>query len=81
MKGYVDADTSVIVHENDPDLTPIRISLPRPPDVKLIDGYGLPFKDQRFQRVEMPVKLQRLEKLAITKLEERNASAPGFVVA
>ncbi len=71
MKGYVSADTSVIIHENDPDLRPIRISLPAPPKVELIAGYGLPYKDQRFKRQEMPVKLQRLEKQALSKLEER----------
>jgi hypothetical protein len=80
MKGYVDADTSIIIHENDPDLIPIRLSLPAPPDVKLIDGYGLPYKEQRFKRVEIPIKLQRLEKIVLSRLEQRKAQNKNFVI-
>jgi hypothetical protein len=80
MKGYVGADTSVIIHENDPDLTPIRLSLPSPPDLELIDGYGLPIQEQRFHRLEIPVKLRRLEKLALSKLEARRAKNKNFVI-
>jgi len=80
MKGYLPADTSVVVHENDPDLTPIRISLPKPPTLKMIDGYGLPFEEQRFKRVEIPIKLQRLEKIALSRLEERKAKNKNFII-
>jgi len=80
MKGYVDADTSFIIHENDNDLRPIRISLPAPPDVKLIAGYGKPYRDQRFERVEVPAKLARLEKTALARLEERKSKNKNFVI-
>ena len=44
---YVDADEYVIVNNNDTDLHPVIISLPEPPQIHLIEGYGLPARDQR----------------------------------
>ena len=58
---YKEADKSFTVNDNDKDLTPITISLPSPPDLKLIDGYGLPAKEQKFKYIEYPPRLKRLE--------------------
>lgn len=56
---YEPADESFLVND-DPSLTPIRISLPSPPPLHLIDGYGLPPREQRFKRQQVPKKLQSL---------------------
>lgn len=80
MKKYLPADTSVLLHDNDPDLRPIRISLPTPPNLKEIDGYDLPVEDQRFRRIEMPARLKRLEKIALEKLEDRRAHNKNFII-
>jgi hypothetical protein len=71
IKLYKKVDTSFIVNCGNPekpgsdldqDLIPIRISLPDPPELELIDGYGeLPF-NQVFKRQEIPEKLALLEK-------------------
>ena len=62
---YKEADTYVVVNDNDPDLTPIVLSLPKPPPLHLIDGYGLKPEDQRFQRDVIPRKLLDLETEAV----------------
>lgn len=47
--------------EIDPDVAPIKVPLPEPPPLELIDGYGLPPEQQVFTRPEYPVKLRQLE--------------------
>jgi len=70
--NYTPADKSFIVNDGDVDLRPIRISLPDPPTKhSLIDGYGLDPKDQRFCRLEIPPKLDRLEKNSRKVTDER----------
>ena len=69
---YLKADESFIVNSGDVDLRLIRISLPRPPKIALIDGYGLPPEKQRFKRLEIPYKLKQLEEDA--KALEREAA-------
>jgi len=44
----------------DPDLKPIKVDLPTPPDPKEIIGYGLPPEKQMFKRPKMPAKLYKL---------------------
>ena len=68
---YVAPDASVLYHENDDALTPIRLSLPSPPRFELIDGYGLPAKDQVFKRHEVPSKLKRLEEISLEEVKKR----------
>jgi hypothetical protein len=58
-------DASVLYHDNDVALTPIRLSLPHPPPIDKIDGYGLAPHDQRFRRHELPHKLKRLEEISL----------------
>ena len=64
---YKPADKYVVVNNNDPDLRPIVLSLPKPPELKYIDGYGLPPTEQRFKRLEIPRRLIDLESEAISK--------------
>ena len=57
---YGDADKFIIFNE-DPDLEPIKVMLPEPPELHLIDGFGIPSYAQKFKRVEMPQKLIELQ--------------------
>ncbi|RKZ55960.1 MAG: hypothetical protein DRQ44_17205 [Gammaproteobacteria bacterium] len=60
------------VNLGDKNLTPVYISLPDPPDPKLVAGYGLHPDDQFFKRVEIPAKLKTLEERVITELQDAN---------
>ena len=44
-----------------PYLKPIYISLPTPPPLERIDGYGKRVEDQRFERLKVPSRLEALE--------------------
>ena len=61
-KEYLPADTSFLINFGSKHLKPIRISLPKPPHLYLIDGYGKMPDEQRFVRKETPDKLLKLEK-------------------
>lgn len=58
---YTRHDTSFLVNWGSKTLTPIRISLPDPPKLELIDGYGLHPNEQVFKRLQVPSRLQKLE--------------------
>ena len=58
---YTLADESFLVNDEDIDLRPIRISLPKPPDLRRIAGYADAPQQQRFERVKIPYKLLQLE--------------------
>lgn len=75
---YVAPDSSVLYHDDDPALTPIRLSLPNPPPIHKIAGYGLPAKDQKFQRREYPAKLKRLEELSLQEVNEKAEKDKSF---
>lgn len=77
---YSPPDASVLYHENDPALTPIRLSLPHPPNIELIDGYGLDPEDQVFQRHEVPQKLKRLEEIALKNIKDRAENDKAYTV-
>jgi len=77
---YEDADKYVVVNNNDPDLHPIVLSLPKPPPLHLIDGYGLPEKEQRFKRLTIPRGLVDLEAEAIHATKEELSSNKNNVV-
>jgi hypothetical protein len=69
LKSYKQADDSFVINighpngkEPDPSLVPIRISLPKPPKLSLIDGYGLPPEEQYWRKPIMPEKFVQLEK-------------------
>lgn len=65
-----------IINDGDSDLTPIVFSMPSPPkDLMRIDNYGLERDEQYFRRVEIPKKLQILEKKSLEflyEIEKRN---------
>jgi len=77
---YEEADRYVVLNDNDPDLTPIILSLPKPPPLHLIDGYGLPPEEQRFQRLVIPRKLVDLEKEAVNRTKENLSTNKNNVV-
>lgn len=77
---YVDADEYVIVNNNDTDLHPVIISLPEPPQIHLIEGYGLPARDQRFARVTIPNELIDLEKEALDIVKKKVSSNQNNIV-
>lgn len=58
---YKPADEYFVVNDGDVDLVPIRISLPKPPPLELIDGYGLDPEEQYFRHVEIPHGLKKIE--------------------
>lgn len=62
MRVDYKAADKTIVFNDDPDLEPIEVILPKPPPRKEIVGYGLPHKEQKFKRPFIPKKLFELEK-------------------
>jgi hypothetical protein len=58
---YSRHDASFLVNWGSKTLTPIRISLPDPPKLELIDGYGLHPDEQIFRRLTVPPRLLKLE--------------------
>lgn len=74
---YEPADESFLIND-DPSLTPIRFKLPSPPDIRLIDGYGLDPKDQRFKRQQIPKKLISLYEDTKQMLEDKAARTPSY---
>lgn len=61
LKGYELPDKELRVNINDRDLIPIVIKLPQPPDYHLIDGFGLPAREQKWHPPKMPKRLRELE--------------------
>ena len=61
INQYQDADETVIVNE-DPDLRPIEIKLPEPPDWIYIDGFGKPPSEQKWIPPKIPKALVKLQK-------------------
>ena len=59
---YKQADKYLWINTNDKDLIPIRIDLPEVPEYHLIDGFGLPAKDQYWRKPKMPRRLKELQK-------------------
>jgi len=77
---YLPHDTSVLINNDDPDLRAIRLSLPEPPPLASIAGYGLPIEDQRFKRIKIPPKLDKLRKQVLDKMESKRGKNRKFTV-
>lgn len=57
LKGYKREDDYILFHEDDRDLSTIKIYLPVAPDLRLIDGWGKPAREQKFEYDEIPPRL------------------------
>ena len=62
LKDYKDPDTYIEVNINDRDLIPILIKLPPCPKYHLIEGFGKPAREQKWQYPKMPKRLLELQK-------------------
>ena len=62
LKDYKDPDTHVEVNINDRDIIPIQIELPPCPKYHLIEGFGKPAREQKWQYPKMPKRLLELQK-------------------
>jgi hypothetical protein len=56
------------VNEDDEDIIPVYVSTPTPPDLNLVDNYGLPVDEQYYRKLEMPIGLKKLEEKAFTAM-------------
>ena len=74
---YSDADESFTVNFGNKRLKTIRISLPKPPPLHLIDGFGLHPDDQVFKRLEVPIKLTQLQKRIYNKFADDRVGVNG----
>lgn len=70
LDEYLPADTEVVFHEGLEGLDVIRIQLPKPPNIKRIEGYNLPAKEQKFRLTKVPPKLARLNEKAYVDVED-----------
>lgn len=82
---YVDADATFSINDLDPDRQTIVISLPKPPPLDLIDGFGRPREEQYFRRMEVPPRLLALETevlrgLQDIKKENRQETVTGYKI-
>lgn len=68
---YREADKYFVINNLDQDNEDIPISLPEPPDLDQIDGYGLHPDDQFFRRLEVPRKLKTLEGVVLSNLKDK----------
>ena len=57
---YKPADKFITINDGDPFLQPIQIPMPAPPDLDMIDGYGLDPYDQIFVRPRIPEALVKI---------------------
>lgn len=85
VEGYNGSDSYFGINDLDPDRKSIFISLPKPPELKLIDGYGLNQDEQYFRRKETPAKLKKLEldtlkELQSAKKTNRQEAITGYKV-
>lgn len=63
------------VNEGDEDTNPVYVSSPTPPELSLIDNYGLEPDEQYWRKLEIPKELKKLEErafLSMYDIEKRN---------
>lgn len=62
LSGYKHPDRYLFVNEDDRDLTPIRIEIPKCPEYHRIDGFGKPAQEQKFEPPQLPARIKSLQK-------------------
>jgi hypothetical protein len=67
---YNPAQKYILYNHDDPDLHPIVLRPPSPPDYKYIDGYGRPPVEQKWRPLEPSEKLKNLEVKALDNVRE-----------
>ena len=67
---YKSADKFIVYHEEDRDLDTIVITLPKPPPLETIEGYGLPPEQQMFKRTVWPEKFRVLQAKQYENVED-----------
>jgi hypothetical protein len=86
---YKDADEFFVINDGDKELEPVRISLPKPPPLRLIDGYNLPHEEQYFRRLDqLDCKhtrvaidtLKDVERAAANDMRERQKTNKNYIV-
>ena len=77
---YRDADKNFTVNFESRNLRPISITLPTPPRLDLIDGWGLHPDDQTFKKLEIPRKLKDLENRILSRFSEKTRAVNGNTV-
>jgi hypothetical protein len=68
---YLSADEYFVINAKDSRRNPIYISLPKPPPIELIDGYGEHPDNQVFHNKKTPPKLKQLEDKILKNLQDR----------
>lgn len=63
FKGYKDPELKLTLLKDIEDIQPYEVVLPTPPPVEEIDGYGLPYQEQKFQHVDIPKNVKLIEKI------------------
>jgi hypothetical protein len=61
LAQYKSAPKSILVNTEDKDIDPIEVFLPDPPEYHLIEGFGLPAREQKWQVPKMPKRLKDLQ--------------------
>jgi len=61
LAQYAPAPRFVLVNTDDKDLIPIKIDLPDPPEYHLIEGFGLPAREQKWKAPQLPKRLKDLQ--------------------
>jgi len=69
LQSYTSADKYFVFNDNDVDVTPVKVYLPKPPERKYIDGYGLLAKNQYFAPDKEPPLLGKLKAQVFRELE------------
>jgi hypothetical protein len=59
---YLEAETTIVFNQNDPDLSPIEYFIGNPPPVEEMLNYKLPPEKCKWKRFDMPQKLQMLDR-------------------
>lgn len=67
-------DTSFIINFGCKKERPIRISLPDPPPLELIDGFGKPKEEQYFRRLEWPKAIVELEREVYDEFKDKQVA-------